>query len=226
MRHRVAALVLGLLVLPNAGLRAEMAAPSGKAGSDWPCQQILVAHLSPAAMWTGPSLDGVAWKDDSEITELASKLAARRVPIEEAKAEIDAFAKAAGSDKRAKLTKLFAALFDQLDGERAQIIAGLERFGHYQKSMADRIRAENEKLQAQNIPGAPPPAAEPHPQSETDATGTNQPAPAAATPLQQLQWDLRIFEDRRRTLSYVCEVPTLIEQRLFALARQIETHLD
>jgi hypothetical protein len=32
-------------------------------------------------------------------------------------------------------------------------------------------------------------------------------------------WETRIFEDRRRVIKFVCEVPTAIDQRLFALGR-------
>jgi hypothetical protein len=37
----------------------------------------------------------------------------------------------------------------------------------------------------------------------------------------RVQWDTRVFEDRRRALAYVCETPVLIEQRLGALARTV-----
>jgi hypothetical protein len=42
----------------------------------------------------------------------------------------------------------------------------------------------------------------------------------------QLAWDTRIFEDRRKSTRYVCEVPTAIERRLFALARAIQQALE
>jgi hypothetical protein len=41
-----------------------------------------------------------------------------------------------------------------------------------------------------------------------------------------LEWDLRVFDERHQSLAYVCETPTLIEQRLFALARVIQRSLD
>jgi len=41
----------------------------------------------------------------------------------------------------------------------------------------------------------------------------------------QLLWQTRIFEDRRKTTSYVCEVPVLIEKRLFELASAIQNDL-
>ncbi len=43
---------------------------------------------------------------------------------------------------------------------------------------------------------------------------------------QQLLWDTRVFDEREQSLSYVCESPVLLEQHLFALARQIMTHLE
>jgi hypothetical protein len=37
---------------------------------------------------------------------------------------------------------------------------------------------------------------------------------------------MRLFEERRRSIGFACEVPTLIEQRVFAIARMIEAKLD
>ncbi len=50
-----------LVLLASASLSAAALAaytPPGKGNPDWPCQQILVSHLSPAQMWTGPSIQG------------------------------------------------------------------------------------------------------------------------------------------------------------------------
>jgi hypothetical protein len=42
---------------------------------------------------------------------------------------------------------------------------------------------------------------------------------------EQLDWDTRIFQDRQQALSYVCETPVILEQRVFALARAIAAGL-
>ena len=42
----------------------------------------------------------------------------------------------------------------------------------------------------------------------------------------QLVWETRIFEDRRQVIKFVCEVPTAIDQRLFALAREIQQEIE
>ena len=38
-------------------------------------------------------------------------------------------------------------------------------------------------------------------------------------------WDRRIFQERSQSLTYVCEVPTLLEQRLGEIARKIQARL-
>jgi hypothetical protein len=42
----------------------------------------------------------------------------------------------------------------------------------------------------------------------------------------ELTWSLRVFDERQRSLRFVCEVPVLIEQRLFALSRMIQSALQ
>jgi hypothetical protein len=238
MRRGVRALCLCLSVIPSSTLAA---APAPKS-PDWPCRQILVSHLSKAAVWSGPSTEGVAWRDDPDVSDLAARLAARRLPIDQAKKEVDAFAQKLGDSKKTKLTALFVALFDKLDEERAEVIAGLERFGHGQKLMADRIRAENEKVQSSQNAAQSAPQATPNetPQSGPFAPATSPPSqatapqtpveaqrpPETASPIEKLQWDVRLFDERRQTLNYVCDVPTMIEQRLFALAREIQNQID
>ena len=44
--------------------------------------------------------------------------------------------------------------------------------------------------------------------------------------ISRVEWDTRIFDERNKTIGYVCEVPVLIEQRLFALARAIQQSLE
>ena len=213
MHHRIITTCIALLATAVSCEESFSAPPANKSNPDWPCQQILVARLSPAAVWSGPAIQGLDKTADPQIDELATKLAQRRLPIEDAKTQIEAFAKAAGAERKQKLTLLFALLFDKLDRERGQVIEGLERFGHRQKEMADKIRGETEKLhEAQDKSMSPEAANDP-----------NSPVSAAA---KQLEWDMRIFQDRHQSLSYACEVPVLVEQRLFALAREIQAHMD
>ncbi len=39
-------------------------------------------------------------------------------------------------------------------------------------------------------------------------------------------WDVRVFTERQQSLPLACEVPVLIEQRLFELGRAIRSHMN
>ena len=175
---------------------------------DWPCAQAKVPEISVAAVWAGPSLDDVQdkWKDDVGISALVTKLAARRLPVEEAGKDIKDFL-AGSSDKAASGKLLFSGLFDTLNAQRSSIMMGLERLTRKQRDVADRIRSET--IDLQRLRGASPPD-----QSKIDELSN------------QLLWEARIFEDRRRMVKYVCEVPTEIDQRLFALGRAIQQEME
>jgi hypothetical protein len=176
---------------------------------NWPCHQILVGRMSLAAVWSGPSIEGLAWRNDQAVADIVVRLAARRTPLDDAERTIENFAQSQGAGKTKKLVSIFAGLFETLNDERAQVIEGLLRFGAKQKELAEKIRAENalpRETRGKQLPGA----------SEQ----------AAATVAGDLEWDLRVFDERQQSLAYVCETPTLIEQRLFALARVIQRNLD
>lgn len=169
---------------------------------------IKIPSLSLAAVWSGPSVDAYAntWSDDSQVADLAGRLAQRRLPLDQAKADIGSFATASGADRQTKLLTLVAALFDMMNQERSSVVAGLDRFGARQKDLANDIRTRVDKLHA--LQAAP----------DQDTT-------QIAALGNQLQWDTRLFEQRRQTTQYACAVPDLIEQRFFALARAIQQDL-
>ena len=176
---------------------------------NWPCRQILVGRLSLAAVWSGPSIEGLAWRNDRAVADIVARLAARRTPLDAAERAIEDFAQSQGAGKTKQLVSVFAGLFETLNDERTQVIEGLLRFGAKQKELAEKIRAEN--ALPREGPGKEPPQA-----SRQDGE----------TIARDLEWDLRVFDERRQSLTYVCETPALIEQRLFALARVIQHSLE
>jgi len=97
---------------------------AGHPNPDWPCRQILVGRLSVAAVWAGPSIEGIAWQNEEPIADIVAKLAARRTPIEDAERTIEDFARSQGAGKTKKLIAVFAGLFETLNDERTQVIEG------------------------------------------------------------------------------------------------------
>jgi hypothetical protein len=200
-----AAALLGAALLLAAG--AARAAPPAR-DPDWPCTQIKMPTLSIGAVWTGPPVDPyfATWSNDAAVAALAQQIAQRRLPIAEAERAIRAFAAAAGAEKQAKLLALAAGIFNILDAQRGQVIAGLDRFGRRQKQLAAQIRGDMEKLR--NAEAAADAAAPPQDLSD------------------RLEWETRLFQQRQQAMSYACDVPNLIEQRLYALTRSIQATLD
>lgn len=199
---------------PTGGTPGAAAAPPAARGvatdPDWPCVQRKIATLDAAAIWTGPALeqDGGDWRDDPEVAALVGRLAQRRLPLAEAQDDVAEFAAPLAADQRERrLALLFAGLFATLDAERSVIIAGIERYARRQKAMAEEIRTRMADLGARRAD----PAADP-----TDVAGAEQ----------DLQWEVRIFNDRRASLATICEVPRIVEQRLFALGRAVTAAIE
>ena len=134
-------------------------------------------------------------------------MAQRRVPIADVESAIADFKAKAGPNADDKLLRAFGAAFEDLSRQRSQIIEGLGRFGHKQNALADRIRQESEAVQ-----------------KSSDLKNDGQ-TPPGADSQERLQWDIRIFDDRRQTVTYVCEAPTLIEQRIGEIARAVQKAL-
>ena len=176
---------------------------------DWPCAQVKVPDLSLAAVWAGPPLDDVAdkWKNDAKVSALLPRLAARRTPLDDAQKAITEFLAGSTAEKIEMGKLLFAGLFDTLNAQRSSVMSGLERVTRKQRQAADKIRTDTLALQA--LQDASPPD-----QAKIEELGN------------QLVWETRIFEDRRRVIKFVCEVPTAIDQRLFALGRVIQQEME
>jgi hypothetical protein len=176
---------------------------------DWPCVQAKVPEISLAAVWAGPPLDDASdkWKTDPGISALVTRLAARRIPLAEAQKAVTEFLAGATTEKTATGKHLFAGLFDTLNAQRSSVMNGLERVTRKQREAADKIRSDTLALQALQD-------ASPSDQARIDELGN------------QLVWETRIFEDRRRVIKFVCDVPTAIDQRLFALGRTIQQEME
>lgn len=199
-------LVLAVMVIVLSGTAARAADPRYP---DWPCTQAKVPEISLAAVWAGPPLDDVQnkWKDDAKISALVAKLSARKTPLDEAEKLVKEFLAASASDKTANAKLLFAGLFDTLNAQRSQVMNGLERVSRKQREAADKIREETLALQA--LQGVTP-----RDDAKIEALSN------------ELIWRTRIFEDRHKVVRFVCEVPTTIDQRLFALGRVIQQEME
>ena len=175
---------------------------------NWPCVQRKVVELSPAATWTGPAFDPatLTWEDDPAVRQLVGYLAQRRVPLSEAETAIREFAEKAGASKPETMTAVYAGLFETLNAERKEVINGIGRFARKQTDFAANVKqrqADLDKLRN-----------DPNTEYATLAAKTD-----------EVLWETRVFEERQKSLTFVCEVPVIIEQRLFSLGKVISDTL-
>jgi hypothetical protein len=200
-------LLIGLLTAV-AALGSPVSAADSR-NPDWPCVQAKVPETSLGAVWNGPPIDdvGTAWQSDPKLSALVSRLTARRTPLADAQTAISDFITGASAERQDKAKLLFAGLFAVLNQERTEVINGIERLARRQSEMVEAIRADTARLRAQQD-------AADRDQRKVDELAD------------QIAWSTRIFDDRRRTVRYVCEVPVLIEQRLFALGRAVQQAME
>lgn len=176
---------------------------------DWPCVQRKVVALSPGQIWTAPlPPDDSSWRKDADISHLVPILAARRTSLDEAEALIGEFAE--GADD-ARLTLLFGGLFQTVEQERRRLIDGIERYARKQRSLSERIDAEQVEIATLRSET-----------SENDFDTLDK----LEEREDQLLWDTRIYQDRNKSLTYVCESPVIIEKRAFAISRMIQARLS
>lgn len=197
---------IGILALLTFVVGATAQTP---AQGDWPCKQVRVPEIAIGGVWSGPAIDGDSrnWRNDATVADLVSRIRQRRTPLDDAEKSIADFARAAGAERKALLTRLFAGTYESMNDERREVITGLDRFGRRLKDMAEQTRQGSDDLRKlQDQKSADPEAI--RKASET------------------LQWRLRLFEEQRRMATYVCESPALIEQRLGALARAIAKQMN
>ena len=189
-------------------LAPSVSAMAANTDPDWPCIQRKVPQLSLGQIWNGPELPAAA-KDsnDPAIAALVEEVAARRMPIAEAQKKIKDFAASLPADQLApKMMTLVQGMFDHMDAERSQVMSGISRYARKQIEMAAGLRKEASDVDALR---AKPDADPDEIQRRTD----------------QLAFATRIFNERVQSLTYVCEVPTIIEQRLYQLSKTVSETL-
>jgi hypothetical protein len=202
-RCRFAAAVVLCAGLPPVSHAADPRYP------DWPCAQAKVPDISVAAVWDGPPIEQATdtWQSEPEVKDLVARLAARRTSMEEAHKSIVQFLTGDAAAKADKGKRLFAGLFATLNNERSEIMNGLERLARKEKELAEQIRSDTMALY--ELQDKSPPD-----QFKIDELAA------------KVGWSTRIFEDRRKSIRYACEVPVIIEKRLFALSRKIQQTVE
>ncbi len=143
------------------------------------------------------------------MAQLVPELAARRTEIEDAEAKITEFRQGGATDDQ--MTLLFSGLFNRINTTRTSLISGIARYGLKQQALSEQIDTMGAELR----------------EAKAEVASDDYDALDRIEELEdKLRWDTRIYDDRRQSLTFVCESPVLLEQRLFALGRIIAGQLE
>mgnify|MGYP001184951861 CR=1 FL=1 len=186
----------------------EAAPPPIDMATDWPCVQRKVETMSVGQVWDGPPIDDVkGWFRDPDISQIIEALASRRVPVSEGEEAIRKFAaKQPEAERDARMTLLFAGLFDKITSQRRMVMTGI---GKYQKAQKERaLELERQSSAIADVERKLPP-------------GITEDTPELAALREKYNWAQRIFQERQSSIPLACELPVLIEERLYAFSRTI-----
>ncbi|MGV8989688.1 MAG: hypothetical protein ACOH2H_26145 [Cypionkella sp.] len=190
-------LALCLALVPTAVQATDFSDP------DWPCIQPKVENLSAGLMWPVPV---EAAPLSPAARDLVEVLSLRRVRLDAAEDHIRGFVETDPGVDGQVLGNVFMGVFDRLAHDRKRLISGIGRYAHSQLALAARIdaaRNETDALMALKTPDF----------DKVDKLA------------EQIDWDERIYHDRAKSLTYVCESPVLLEKRAYAIAQLLLKHV-
>jgi len=172
--------------------------------SDWPCDQALVPQIAAAVIWDGAPVEGLAWREVPPVADLVGRITPSTTTEPAAAAAIAVFA--AGlrpPDQERMLTLVFAGVLEVLNLDRRQLIDGIKRYSRDQSRRAAALGQELDQLV--RLEQDPDPSA----------------APRRDALKQRLVLEERVFDEREKSLPFLCTRPVAVEQRLGFLARTI-----
>jgi hypothetical protein len=178
---------------------------------DWPCEQILVPEVSAAVVWDGPAVDKLTenWRDLPELAALVQRLTDRNAFPQQSDAQIAGFAAAQPpAEKDQRLTLLFAGVLETLNEDRSHLISGIKRYSRDQERRAQALDRHLTEM------------------VELERDSTEAATQRLSEMRRSIEIEQRAFDDREKSIMYLCTRPVVVEQRLGVLARTIAGYLD
>ena len=177
----------------------------------WPCDQVYNPNISLPTVWQGPDVTArlESWWESPYVSnrdnEVLRILFDDMTLTEEDTQELVAtFAKGVpSSSRRAALLDLFAAMYSSiLELYRSQLKSIL-RFVARQDKVAERTSEKASDMRALRREGV----------GSTDERYLAVQA--------EMEWNVRVFDERNRLTPYICEEPVFLKQQLGFRARAI-----
>jgi hypothetical protein len=139
------------------------------------------------------------------VAAIVQKVTSRRNSVDEALKIVDDYAAGLSESRKDNLRAVFVGALQRINAERNKIMGGIRRYSKRQGALADSIKAKSLEEAA---------LVRKTPRTEEEQQRLDELR-------EEIAWDTRIYEERQHSLTYVCETPVLLEQRLFQYGRHI-----
>lgn len=206
--YRLAAIVVAVCLASSAAPAQQ--ADEGFDVDDWPCHQKYRPVLAASSVWPGPDVGEAVgdWRGDEAVRALAERVASPEMSPSQGEAEIERFAASLVRDKAARLTLLFAALLDEINGYRRFAIDGIWEFTAKHRLLAEVLAKTEAAYLAVPYDGT----------AESDAERKRIE--------EQRFWQLRAYDDAEDEARYLCKRLMYLEGKMGTLARAIAKKLS
>ena len=175
---------------------------------EWPCIQRKVETISVGQIWPNPINAETIPQLGTDINIVATNLTLRRLTPDEATDLVKSFVNDhAHIDREKLLEQVFLKFFENINQRRREIITGIGRYALKQTALSEKIDA-NRLIFSELLD------AEPQDFDKIDEVE------------EKLDWDQRIYDERAKSLIYVCEIPVLIEKHAYAIAQILQKEIQ
>jgi len=209
-RHLRALRLPAILLALMTGASLPLAAQERAQPVAWPCAQIFVPAVSASVLWAGPSMEALkpqAWRGDKATARLVRDITSQFTDSANIEAMVSTYVKRLAPDQKdQKLTLVFFGVLDVLNLRRTKYMNGILKYSRQQSARAKVIDdglAELVRLKAAN--------------------GSDEQVKELEN---KLSWQNRMFDDRERSIQFLCEQPVNVEVVMADLARTLSYELE
>lgn len=196
------------------GIFSSILSVQAETPADWPCGQVYNPDISLATIWQGPALgDRVEnwWESPylgGKSKELLALFEDSTLTEQETNQLVAAFAKKIpAKDRNEAMLNLFAAIYSST----------VELYREQLKSILHFVKRQG-KVSARTSEKASD-------MRELRREGANSADERYRAVKAEMEWNVRVFDERNRLTPYICEEPALLKQQLGFRARAILAHL-
>lgn len=186
---------------------------------DWPCIQRYVPDMSLAVVWPSLNAENIQHIRHSDENLRQLRQASVDLSLSQKKLDVlinDYLVATQATDRKDYSEALYLYLFEHIQLNRHKALEGIMRYARRQSQMSQSIEDRRKQIEEIEIKLRKSNSQEVNAQND----GLNDDFKKSLQQLEKDQmWETRLFLEREKKLNVLCELPVLLEQRVFFIAK-------